>query len=346
MTPDLAIVVLTYNARAHIDVCLQAATAQSVPARVIVADNGSADDTVAHVRAAWPAVDVLEFGANLGFAGGYNRALAAVDAEWLVLLNADAVLAPEWCESLLDFSAAHPQALVLGGALLFWRDGAPSDVVQSLGSRFTDAGSAFEVGWGMPRAEVPADWLTPHATAAIPGAALLIRRKTFWDLGGFDPGYFAYLEDVDLCWRAWLAGGEVWVVPTAQCWHAYGATAGGRVSPLRVRLMQRNRYANMVRLLQAPTLAAGLLTSIGYDGYRMLEYVAHGRWEGLRALAAGSLEAVKSLPRWWRARQGIQARRRRTDRELRAAGFLVSALAGMREYRRLATLRAGPNAGD
>ena len=340
MTNDVAIVVLTYNARAHIDACLKAALAQTRPVRVVVADNGSSDGTVAHVREAWPSVELLDFGANLGFAGGYNRALAAVDAEWLALVNADAVLAPDWCERLLAFAGEQPNAVVLGGALLFWRDGAPTDVIQSLGCRFTDAGSAFELGWGMPRAEVPPGWLTPQRTAAIPGAALLIRRRTFWDLGGFDPGYFAYLEDVDLCWRAWLAGGEVWLVPSAVCWHMYGATAGGRVSPLRIRLMQRNRYANMVKLLGSSTLARGLLTSIGYDVYRMLEYVARGRWEGLRALAAGTFEAMGRLPTWWRARRRIQSERRLSDTDLRRAGFLVSALDGMREYRRLSALRS------
>lgn len=340
MTSEFAIVVLTYNARTHIDACLNAALAQTRLARVIVADNGSSDGTVAHVREAWPSVELLEFGTNLGFAGGYNRALAAIDAEWLALVNADAVLAPDWCERLLGFASEHPGAVILGGALLFWRDGAPTDIVQSLGCRFTDAGSAFELGWGMPRAEVPTQWLTPQRTAAIPGAALLIRRRTFWDLGGFDPGYFAYLEDVDLCWRAWLAGGEVWLVPSAVCWHTYGATAGGRVSPLRVRLMQRNRYANMVKLLGSLTLITGLVTSLGYDGYRMLEYVARGRWEGLRALATGTFEAAGRLPVWWRARRRIQSTRRLSDKDLRDAGFLVSALEGMREYRRLSALRS------
>jgi GT2 family glycosyltransferase len=232
----------------------------------------------------------------------------------------------------------------LGGALLFLREGAPTDTVQSIGSRFTDAGTAFEVGWGQPLAEQPAALLEPHRTAAIPGAALLIRRRTFWDLGGFDPGYFAYLEDVDLCWRVWLAGQEVWVVPQARAWHAYGASSGGRLSPFRIRCMQRNRYANMARLLEPGTLAAGLMTSIGYDGYRMLEYAARFQWEALRALWLGTLEGAQRLPGWWRARRKIQAGRRRTDRDLLRSGLLVSAFAGFREYRRLQTLAAARRA--
>lgn len=340
MSPTVAVVVLTYNARSFIDPCLTSALAQTRPVQVVVADNRSADGTLDHVRASWPGVTALDLGDNHGFAGGYNRALAAVEAEWFVLLNPDAILAPDWCERLLMFAAAHPEATVLGGALYFLSNGVPTDTVQSIGSRFTDAGTAFEVGWGQPLAEQPASLLEPHRTAAIPGAALLIRKRTFWDLGGFDPGYFAYLEDVDLCWRAWLAGHEVWIVPPARAWHAYGASSGGRISPFRIRCMQRNRYANMARLLAAGTLVAGVVTSIGYDGYRVLEYAARRQWEALRALCLGSVDAARRLPGWLRARRRIQAGRRRSDRELRRNGLLVSAMVGYQEYRRLQTLAA------
>lgn len=340
MSPTVAVVVLTYNARAFIDPCLASALAQTWPVQVVVADNGSSDGTLDHVRAGWPAVTALDLGGNHGFAGGYNRALAAVKADWFVLLNPDAVLAADWCERLLEFSADHPEAAVLGGTLFFLRDGFPTDTVQSIGSRFTDAGTAFEVGWGRPLAEQSAALLAPHRTAAIPGAALLIRRRTFWELGGFDPGYFAYLEDVDLCWRAWLAGYDVWVVPSVRAWHAYGASGGGRISPFRIRCMQRNRYANMARLLAAGTLVAGVATSIGYDGYRMLEYAARREWAALRALCLGTLDAARRLPGWWRARGRVQTGRRRSDRDLRRNGLLVSAFAGYREYRRLQNLAA------
>ncbi|MBL8094377.1 MAG: glycosyltransferase family 2 protein [Anaerolineales bacterium] len=338
MSDSLAVVVLTFNAKDFIDPCLASALAQTLPVQVVVADNGSQDGTLAHVRERWPAVTALDLGANHGFAGGYNRVLATVEAEWLVLLNPDATLAPDWCEQLLAFAATQPAAAVLGGALLFSHAAGSAETVQSIGSRFTDAGTAFEVGWGQPLAEQPPARMAPHRTAAIPGAALLIRRRTFWDLGGFDPGYFAYLEDVDLCWRAWLAGHEVWVVPQAQALHAFGASSGGRISPFRIRCMQRNRYANMARLLEAGTLIIGLATSIGYDGYRMLEYAGHRRWDGLQALWLGTLDAARRLPGWWRARHKIQAGRRRTDRDLRRIGLLVSALAGLHEYRRLQAL--------
>lgn len=336
--PSVAIVVLGYNSRAFLPSCLASALAQTVPARVVLADNGSDDDSVAYVRSNWPQVEVLTFSRNLGFAAGYNRALTAVDdVDWVVLLNPDAELADDWLAVLLAFAGAHPAAMALGGTLLFLRDGVRTNIVQSVGARITDAGTAFELGYGQPDAGDH----RPRQTASIPGAALLIRRTTFWALGGFDPAYFAYLEDVDLCWRVWLSGGEVWAVPAARAWHAVGASAGGRESPFRIRFMQRNRYLNMVKHLEPRTLVRGALTSIAYDLYRLGEFALRGQWRGLAALGQGARDAALGLGPALAARRAWQTRRRRTDADLARLGLLASSLEAYREYRRLAGLGLG-----
>ncbi|MBP7691260.1 MAG: glycosyltransferase family 2 protein [Anaerolineales bacterium] len=332
----VAVVILTYNSQPFLEACLASLPAQQPAPTVVVADNASPDTTAAWVSGQHPEVRLLELGGNWGFAGGYNRALAQVDADWFVLLNPDARLAPGWLAALLAFAADHPQAAILGGKLLFDRPAAPGPrTLQSAGALVTNAGTAFEIGWGEPD-QGQHDQARP--TAAIPGAALLIRRAVWEALGGFDAEYFAYLEDVDLCWRAWLAGHEIWYVPAAEAWHYYGAAAGGRASSLRVRLMQRNRLANMVKHLEAGTLLSGLVTSTAYDVYRMLEFAARGRWAGLRALAAGTGAFSRALPGLLAQRRRLQSTRRRTDADLRRRGLLVPAWAAFREYRRLAGL--------
>jgi GT2 family glycosyltransferase len=329
-----AIVILNYNGARLLGDCLSSLARLTVPAEIIVADNASTDDSLEVLRAQWPGVRVLAFERNWGFAEGYNRALAQVESEWVVLLNNDAVLAPDWLEVLLAFAEEHPQAAILGGKLLF---GGPAHerVLQSVGACFTDAGTAFEIGWGERDC---GQYDQPRRTASIPGAALLLRRAVFHELGGFDPAYFAYLEDVDLCWRAWLAGYEVWVVPQALAWHHFGASSGGRASPFRIRWMQRNRYANMLKHLEGPTLLGGAVTSAGYDLYRVLEFAGRGQWAGLGALAVGALDVARSLPQLLKERRRVQGRRRRRDAELRALGLLAPAPVAFREYRRLARL--------
>jgi len=339
---SIAVIILNYNGQQWLEACLSAAQTAtqmlSTPVEIVVADNASQDNSLAYLQEHWPWVRVLAFEKNYGFAEGYNRAIASVPAEWVVMLNTDAVLSPNWLTTLLAFAEHHPHAAILGGKLLLGGKSGSQRILQAVGSRLTDAGTAFEVGWGQPDV---GQFSEPHITASIPAAALLIRRATFLRLGGFDADYFAYLEDVDLCWRAWLTGDEVWCVPTAEATHHFGGTAGGRASPFRIQWMQRNRYANMLKHLAWPTFVSGILTSIIYDAYRVLEFSLTGQWAALRALAVGTWAAFRALPKLWAARQNIQANRQRSDAELRAKGLLVSAYTAFQEYRRLAP--AGPD---
>src|SRR5579859_1471838 len=331
--PDVTVVVLNYNGRALLADCLGSLAGLRTPARWVVADNGSSDGSLDYVRQNFPGVDTLDLGGNLGFATGYNAAIKLVDSPWLVLLNNDAALQPDWIEQLLCWAESRPPAAILGGKLLFRpaNAGEPSRV-QSAGASFTDAGTAFEIGWG---AEDHGQYDAARMVGAIPGAAMLIRREVFLQLGGFDAGYGAYLEDVDLCWRAWLTGHEVHYVPGAVAYHQYGASGGGRASPYRIRLMQRNRLANMVKNLEMGSLVRGLAVSLAYDAYRVLEYLRGGQFGALRGLASGTWSFARELRRAAAQRAQIQRTRVLGDRELRQRGLLVPTLSAFREYRRL-----------
>jgi len=304
----------------------------------VVADNGSTDDSLEYLRAHHPRVRVLDLGRNLGFANGYNQALAKVEHPWLVLLNNDAALAPDWLERLLACASTRPQAAILGGKLLFQRGPGAGDeqpVLQSVGASFTTAGTGFEIGWGQADT---GQFDAQRAVGAVPGAAMLVRRSVFFELGGFEPDYVAYLEDVDLCWRAWLRGYEVMIVPAAVAYHHYGASGGGRQSPYRIRLMQRNRLANMVKNLETGSLPGAVLVSLGYDLYRMLEYAAQGHWPAVRALAGGTLAFWRDWRPILARRAQVQDHRSTSDHDLRVRGLLVPALDALREYRRLGKL--------
>jgi len=327
----VAVIVLNYNGQHLLGACLNSLRRLTVPAEIVVADNGSTDGSLAYLRDHFPEARVLAFGANLGFAAAYNRALAEVNTPWAVMLNNDACLEPAWLELLLATAERAPRAAILGGKLLF--GGVPGRVVQCAGACFTDAGTAFEIGWGQPDT---GQYDQPGLRGAISGAALLIRREVFGALGGFDAAYFAYLEDVDLCWRAWLAGYEVRYVPQAVAFHHFGATSGGRASPFRIRYMQRNRLANMVKHLELSTFPAGLMTSVAYDGYRLVEYTSHRQGGGLRALLVGTLDFLRDWRTLLDQRQQIQRTRCLSDKVLREQRLMVSALTAFQEYRRLA----------
>jgi hypothetical protein len=333
--PSVAVIVLNYNGQPFLAECLDSLVHLTTPVEVIVADNHSTDGSVTYVQTHWPQARVLAFEANLGFAAGYNRALAEVACDWAVLLNNDAALAPDWVEILMAAAQEHPQAAILGGKLLFGPSPDGRRVIQSAGACYTEAGTAFEIGWGE---EDRGQYDQARPVASIPGAALMIRRTVFTALGGFDPDYFAYLEDVDLCIRAWLSGHEVWYIPGAEAVHRFGGSAGGRASPFRIKWMQRNRYANMVKHLRPATLAGGIITSVAYDLYRVMEFSGRAQWDGLHALAEGTVDFWRSLPGLLRERRRIQRGRRVSDRALAQSDLLAPALEAFREYRRLARL--------
>jgi hypothetical protein len=332
---NVAVVILNLNGRAFFDECLASLSRLTVPVDIIVADNGSTDGSLAYLREHHPQVRLIDQQKNWGFAEGYNRALAEVPHPWVVLLNNDALLEPDWLECLLKVAEREPRAAILGGKLLFYRPEKTQRLMQCAGARFTDSGAAFEIGWGQVDA---GQFDQPAPVGSIPGAAMLLKREVFADLGGFDPDYFAYLEDVDLCWRAWLRGYETLYVPEAVAWHHYASTGGGRASAFRIRLMQRNRYATMFKNLEAASLPGALIISVAYDYYRMLEFMAHGHWSGMRALAHGTFAFLSALPQILAQRAVIQRARQLSDHTLRSMRLLVPAWEAFQEYRRLGSL--------
>ena len=337
---NVAIVILNFNGRSLLAECLASLSRLTLPTEIVVADNGSTDDSLAYLRERHASIRLLNLEKNWGFAEGYNRALAQIEQPWLVLLNNDATLAPDWLEQLLAVAGEKPQAAILGGKLLFKQKTGEAPLVQCAGASFTDAGTAFEIGWGRPD---HGQYEQARCVGSIPGAAMLIKRDVFRELGGFDAKYFAYLEDVDLCWRAWLAGYETHYVPGAVAWHHFGASGGGRASAFRIKWMQRNRLANMIKNLEWASLPRGMITSLTYDLYRMLEFTYRGQFKAIQALALGSLDFFFSLKTILIQRSLIQSRRLLKDQALRDKGLLVSASAAFREYRRLSHLRQSPS---
>ncbi len=335
---EVALVVLNYNGRALLDPCLGSLARQTVPADVFLADNGSSDGSLEYVRQNYPAVRVLDLGQNLQFARGYNAALAQVPHPWVALVNNDAAVSPDWLERLLAAAAQHPRAAILGGKLLFEAAGQPP-VIQSAGASFTDGGTGFEIGWGQPD-EGQYDQARP--VGAISAAAMLARHTVFDELGGFDGHYGAYLEAVDLCWRAWLRGYTVEYVPAAVAYHRYGASGGGRASPYRIRHMQRNRLATTLKNLGAASLPRALAVSWAYDTYRMLEYMARGQPAAVAALMRGTVDFLRDLRPTLAARRVAQHGRVLSDRSLRQHGLLISTRAAFQEYRRLGATRPPP----
>ncbi len=314
---DVAVVIVNWNGRRHLEHCLPALEAQElVPREIVVVDNASADDSLAWLRRQWPKVRVLALGANVGFAAANNRGIAATDAPWIALLNNDTVPGHRWLASLLAAGTSGEDVGSVASRMVFLDR---PEIINSAGIAVDVAGIAWDRLGGAP-AMVGEDACEVFGASAGAG---LFRRAALLDAGQnvdggrrevFDEQYFMYLEDVDLAWRLQLRGWRSLYAPQATVGHCGSATAG-EGSPFKNYLLARNKVWTVLKDYPlAPLLAYSPLV-VAYDvasaPYRLL---LQGQTAALRGRAA----ALRQICPMLRKRRAIQARRRVPWSTLRA----------------------------
>ncbi|MGH7554003.1 MAG: glycosyltransferase family 2 protein [Longimicrobiales bacterium] len=236
MTPlvkDVTIAIVSYNTRDLLETCLKSAVAEG-PESVIVVDNASTDGSPQMVRSRFPDVTLISSQSNLGYAAAVNEAVRAAQSPYVLVLNADTTLLPGSLVPAKTYMGGHPRAAVAGPLLL-----TPGHSIQP--SYFPFPGTLAWLVENNPIGPIARyipfvrgrllRYTRPNGPFAVPwvlGAALLIRRKAFDDVGGFDTSYFMYYEEVDFCFRLKSAGWEVHFVPMAKVTHVGGASTSQR----------------------------------------------------------------------------------------------------------------------
>ena len=297
----VAIVILNWNGLGYLQDCLASLQAQTYTDwQVIVVDNGSTDGSVEWVAENFPQARLIRNETNMGFAAPNNQAIRASDAEYIVTLNNDTRADPRWLEALVSAADEHPDVGMCMSKMLF--ADRPQDI-NSTGISLDPVGIAWDRRGGEPdddRETEPVEILGPCAGAA------LYRRAMLDQIGLFDEDFFAYLEDVDLAWRARLAGWRCLHVPTARVYHVHSATAV-EGSPFKNRLLGRNKVWLIAKNYPMPRLLLYLPLILLYDGAAVL-YTLIMRKDTSSLL--GRLEGLARLPAMWRKRRAIQAMHR------------------------------------
>jgi GT2 family glycosyltransferase len=237
--PETTVLVVTWRARDLLASCLAGLRSQTVPHRLLVVDNASADGTAA-LLATYPEARVLRMPRNLGFAGGVAAGLAAVDTPYVALLNDDAVPAPGWLAAL---QAALPGHAAVTSKLLL-----PSGLVNNAGVVLRSDGYGADRGLGAPDGP-PYD--VPAPVFGFSGGAALLSVPVLRAVGGFPARFFLYYEDTDVSWRLRLAGHTIGYAPAATVRHAHSASAD-QTSALFSFHNERNRLLMLVRCAPLP----------------------------------------------------------------------------------------------
>ena len=284
--PKAAIVILNWNGRFFLEKFLPSVYNSTYPnLEFIVGDNGSTDDSVAFVQDFYPGIRVIRTGNNLGFAGGYNQVLQQVDADYYVLLNSDVEVTPDWLQPIIalmekDTRIAATQPKVLNYHLrdTFEHAGAAGGYMDRFGYPFCRGRilNVLEKDEGQYDDACRIFWAT--------GAAMVIRKPCWEQMGGFDADFFAHMEEIDLCWRLQSAGYTIWYCPEAIVYHVGGGTLN-KENPYKTYLNFRNNLFMLQKNL--PLARAILIIFIRFwlDLLAVIRFLAEGKSRDAQAVS-------------------------------------------------------------
>jgi len=224
--PKVSIVILNYNGRKYLELFLPSVLASTYANKeVIVADNGSSDDSILFLKENFPHVRIILLPLNIGFSKGYNTALKEVQSDYYVLLNSDVETSPGWIEPVIELmekdktiGACQPKILSYNDKHLFEYAGAAGGWMDCLGYPFA-RGRIFDVcetDRGQYNTIQPIFWAS--------GAAMFVRASLYHKLCGLEEYFFAHMEEIDFCWRMQLEGYGIYVCPESVVYHVGGGT--------------------------------------------------------------------------------------------------------------------------
>jgi len=313
----VSVIIPNWNGAHHLPTCLESLRRQRYPqVEVIVADNGSTDESLELLARDYPEVRVLALGENRGFAGACNAGMREARGEFLCLLNNDTEADPHWLAEVVAAFQRHPQAgTVASRMLLFDR----RDTFHTAGDLYRVNGIPGNRGvWQKDTGQYEAE---EYVFSACGGSAAY-RREMLDQIGLLDEDFFYSCEDVDLAWRAQLAGWRCLYAPRAVVYHKLSATGGGTTASFYdgrnfIYLLAKDYPGDLWRIHWQAVLWAQL----------RLAWEALRAWRGdaARARLRGMLAGIAGIPRMLHKRRVVQ-RSRTVDR-----AYLERVLAGVDE---------------
>lgn len=290
-----AIVILNYNTRKLLQQFLPVVLQHSKAAQVIVADNGSTDDSVACMKSEFSEVRLICNNVNGGFAAGYNQCLKQVQASYILLLNSDVLVTENWIEPLQQYLDDHPEVAAVQPKLKDFKKkdkfefaGASGGFIDYLGFPFC-RGRIFdtiEKDNGQYDNEMEVFWAT--------GACMLIRKNVFDTLGGFDEMFFAHMEEIDLCWRLKNKGYKIMYCPDSRVYHVGGGTLSSE-HPYKTYLNFRNNLMMLRKNLPLSRSVWIIFIRFWLDLASLVKYGLAGKFKNAAAVSRAHCHFLKSI---------------------------------------------------
>ena len=303
---------------------VQEATSEIGDIEVILVDNASTDQSITVTRSLHPGAKILSLDRNYGFAEANNKAAAIAAGDCLVFLNNDTVVDKDWLRELIRVADSDPSIAICGSRIMFIDS---KDKINHAGGKITMIGSGYDQGFGMTGQSNNSLRYTGYAC----GASMLVRKSVFQRLRGFDTAYFALCEDVDLAWRAWIAGHKVIHVPTSIIYHKFSGTWHHLD---KLYYWHRNCKINTIKNFETINVIRGLVLNLLVDILRITEGLRRRSVRTVRSVISGYLWNVRNIRYILKSRLLVLRQRTRSDVNLHRIGIFASFRESFLEYGR------------
>jgi GT2 family glycosyltransferase len=306
---SVEVIIPNWNGAAFLPACLESLRAQSLPDfRTVVIDNASTDGSVALIESRFPEASIIRLDENKGFGAAMNIALRAADSDYVASLNNDTEADPAWLAELVACLERHPWAAAATSKMLVLNERGRID---DCGDILTAYFRAYPRGRGE---EDVGQYDGEERVFGASGGASLWRREIVRELGYFDEDLFAYYEDVDLSFRANLAGYECWYAPKAIVFHAGGGTSRRKASEFAYYHAVRNRWSVILKNGPAPLLWRNAARICFAEILSLAKAVTERK---VMLTLKAHRDVLRALPGWMRRRKEVQRMRTISNRELR-----------------------------
>ncbi len=293
-----SVIILNWNGKKLLEQFLPAVLAHSLneACSVIVADNGSSDDSVVFLQTNYPEIRLIILDKNYGFADGYNKAIQQTDSEYVVLLNSDVETTENWLHVLISFMDARPEVAAVQPKIRSYNDkkrfeyaGAAGGFIDRYGYPFCRGRILEEVEEdnGQYDTAIPVFWAT--------GACLCIRKKEYMEAGGLDAQFFAHMEEIDLCWRLNARGRVVMCLPSSVVYHVGGASLS-KENPKKMYLNFRNNLLMLYKNVPQSDFFTIFFVRCLFDFLAYVHLLLKGRFKSAHAVVGAYRDFLKMCP--------------------------------------------------
>lgn len=280
---DVTVVIPNYNGMNYIGACLDSLLAGEMTPEILVVDNGSADGSAAYIKENYPKVRLHCFPQNTGFCTAVNTGIRMAETEYVILLNNDTAVEKDFAVKLYEAIKSRKDAFSVSSRMLSMKE---PDRIDDAGDLYCALGWAFARGKGRPAESCK----KPAEVFAACGGASIYRKSVFDVIGYFDENHFAYLEDIDIGYRAKLSGFHNYYAPEAVVYHAGSASSGSRYNEFKTRLAARNSIYLICKNMPFLQILLNLIFLLPGFAVKTLFFIKKGMgkiyltglWEGIR----------------------------------------------------------------